>query len=410
MPTGGEMSFDPNDSHETFLTTANVFVDGEKTDFKIYNVNGVNYYSLNEVMRAIDVFVSWDTLAATITIDTSESFVDIPQAYIYAVTLNPNGGSVSPTALQTGADGRLSSLPTPTRGGGFAFTGWFTEGRFVSTNTVFSNNTTIHALWAFQGSAWAEQSVNEAIALNFVPMYLQSNFTHALTRAELCALAVAFYEAVMGREITGRVTFTDTNDINVEKAAAIGLVVDVSSNQFRPNEHTTREKTAAVLSRLAVAVGEPLPNADVLFSDSASISPWALEAVGQLFAAGIMSGVGNNMFSPQGLFTREQGIVTIMRLYHVLDNIVPPITGYFTITIDANGGSVSLTTLRTGADGRLPTLPMPTRAHHTFNGWFSTATGGTQITTNTVFTGNSTIHAQWTATGNNGNSNNGGND
>ena len=34
---------------------------------------------------------------------------------IYRVTLDPNGGTVSPTSMETNADGRLESLPTPTR-------------------------------------------------------------------------------------------------------------------------------------------------------------------------------------------------------------------------------------------------------------------------------------------------------
>ena len=38
-------------------------------------------------------------------------------------------------------------------------------------------------------------------------------------------------------------------------------------------------------------------------------------AKGKVQAAGIMSGVGDNTFSPQEPYTREQSIVTLMRLY-----------------------------------------------------------------------------------------------
>ncbi|HHV99215.1 MAG TPA: S-layer homology domain-containing protein [Clostridiaceae bacterium] len=33
---------------------------------------------------------------------------------------------------------------------------------------------------------------------------------------------------------------------------------------------------------------------------------------------GLMGGVGNNRFSPHGNFTREQSIVTMLRLFHVV--------------------------------------------------------------------------------------------
>ena len=74
----------------------------------------------------------------------------------------------------------------------------------------------------------------------------------------------------------------------------------------------------------------------------------------------------------------------------------PPATTY-TITFNANGGNVSPSSAQTGANGRLTSLPTPTRNGHTFNGWFTSASGGTRVTTTYVFTANATIFAQWTA-------------
>ena len=45
----------------------------------------------------------------------------------HTVVFDPNGGYVTPTLAQTGADGRLASLPVPARNGGFIFAGWFTS-------------------------------------------------------------------------------------------------------------------------------------------------------------------------------------------------------------------------------------------------------------------------------------------
>jgi uncharacterized repeat protein (TIGR02543 family) len=72
----------------------------------------------------------------------------------------------------------------------------------------------------------------------------------------------------------------------------------------------------------------------------------------------------------------------------------------FTVILNANGGTgLTPGTLTTGADGKLASLPVPTRSSYSFNGWYTAASGGTPVTTATVFTGNATIYAQWTYTG-----------
>ena len=72
----------------------------------------------------------------------------------------------------------------------------------------------------------------------------------------------------------------------------------------------------------------------------------------------------------------------------------------YTVTFDANGGSVSPASAITGTDGRLSDLPTPTRSgSYSFDGWYTAVSGGEKVTTSTVFTENSTIYAHWTRTG-----------
>lgn len=167
-------------------------------------------------------------------------------------------------------------------------------------------------------SAWAEAQVNTAIAANIVPQALQGKYTQVTTRAEFAALAVALYEKVKGAEIAERQTFSDTTDINVQKAAAIGVVSGVGNNNFAPNDKLTREQAATMLSRLAAAIGKPLTEQAATFADNNKVSSWASAAVGQAQASGIMGGVGNNTFAPQDDYTREQSIITITRLFDIV--------------------------------------------------------------------------------------------
>lgn len=66
------------------------------------------------------------------------------------------------------------------------------------------------------------------------------------------------------------------------------------------------------------------------------------------------------------------------------------------ITFDPNGGTVSTTTLTTGSDGKLSDLPTATRSDYTFDGWFTSVSGGNKITTDYVFTSDTTVYAHWT--------------
>ena len=70
-------------------------------------------------------------------------------------------------------------------------------------------------------------------------------------------------------------------------------------------------------------------------------------------------------------------------------------TASHTITFDANGGTVTPTEAPTGSNGKLSTLPTPTWDGYTFKGWYTSADGGTAVTTDTAFTGSTTIYAHW---------------
>jgi uncharacterized repeat protein (TIGR02543 family) len=80
--------------------------------------------------------------------------------------------------------------------------------------------------------------------------------------------------------------------------------------------------------------------------------------------------------------------------------VVTDSPGLYTITFNANGGTVTPATAQTGADGKLTSLPTPARSgNYRFDGWYTAASGGTKVTTNTVFTEDQTIYAHWTYTG-----------
>ena len=80
----------------------------------------------------------------------------------------------------------------------------------------------------------------------------------------------------------------------------------------------------------------------------------------------------------------------------------------YTITFNGNGGAPSVTSMTT-IDQKLPELPTATHSgRYSFDGWYTAASGGTKITTATVFYENTTVYAHWTYIGGGGSSGGGG--
>ena len=80
----------------------------------------------------------------------------------------------------------------------------------------------------------------------------------------------------------------------------------------------------------------------------------------------------------------------------------------YTITFNGNGGTPSVTSITT-IDQKLPELPTATHSgRYSFDGWYTAASGGTKITTATVFYENTTVYAHWTYIGGGGSSGGGG--
>jgi uncharacterized protein (TIGR02145 family)/uncharacterized repeat protein (TIGR02543 family) len=71
----------------------------------------------------------------------------------------------------------------------------------------------------------------------------------------------------------------------------------------------------------------------------------------------------------------------------------------WTITFNANGGTVSPASVTTGVGDTLGSLPTPARTGYTFKGWYTASTSGTKVTEDRKYNGNTTVYAQWTPIG-----------
>ena len=84
----------------------------------------------------------------------------------------------------------------------------------------------------------------------------------------------------------------------------------------------------------------------------------------------------------------------------IFEEDAPPTPTEYTVTFDGNDGTPSVGSMTTTKQ-KLTSLPDASRSKHSFNGWYTEKSGGTKITTDTVFSANTTVYAHWTHTDDN---------
>ncbi len=174
-------------------------------------------------------------------------------------------------------------------------------------------------------SSWAAQTVVDAANAGIVPETLQNGYQKNITRKEFCQIIDALLHKKLAdydKELylTGisyndaRAALTDTWDASVLACYRFGIINGVGNNKFSPNESLTREQAAKILMGAANKINLPGGESSNVWADESQISSWAHEGINFVVGAGIMNGMGENKFDPQGLFTREQAIATAYRM------------------------------------------------------------------------------------------------
>ena len=201
-------------------------------------------------------------------------------------------------------------------------------------------------------SNWAAEDIITAISMGYldddpdvfgyqpaVTDLLGSDYTRAITRGQFAALAIRYYETLMG-DITGEdytipvnsgddVFADSTGNTDMAKAYTLGILGGYNSAPNRsgvyvgPNDLITREQAATMLTRLMECLiddfnsvgrtGWTVWYADNLpFTDS--IADWAYDGVRAVYGVGAMTGTTSTTFSAKSSYTIEQSIVTLMRI------------------------------------------------------------------------------------------------
>lgn len=159
-------------------------------------------------------------------------------------------------------------------------------------------------------STWAEPYISQAADLGIVS--LDGDYQTDVTREAFCRMALNVASGY-GISIASDGTACET-------AAILGLVSNTNGTQTM-----TREEAAVITTRLIDLIGlMPEQDGSVLaaYADTAEISDWAVDAVAEVTACGLMSGTAGS-FRPKGGLTNEQAAALMVRIHQ---NPAPAVT------------------------------------------------------------------------------------
>ena len=170
-------------------------------------------------------------------------------------------------------------------------------------------------------SQWAVPELDKAAGYGLITDRVKDNMAGNITREEFAEIAVRLYEVYSGKKAeAGSLTFSDTTNPEILKAANLGMVMGIGEGKFGPTLLVTREQMATILLRTLKVIN---PTADfsataaVKFEDDRKIAGWAQDGVYYCFKAGIIKGIGNNMYGPQNNSAREVAVIVCTRAYEL---------------------------------------------------------------------------------------------
>ncbi|ACT01198.1 S-layer homology domain-containing protein [Paenibacillus sp. JDR-2] len=167
---------------------------------------------------------------------------------------------------------------------------------------------------------WAQEAIDGLAARQIVNGVQEGHFApqNKVTRAEFISMLVRTFDLLQPSAVS---SFTDVKqgawyEHEVASAEKLGIVKGYSDGSFGVNRTITREEMAAMIWNAANAFGlKPSTGIPATgYTDEASISSYAKEAVLQLSGAGLLNGYENGSFMPSGNATRAEAAVLIYRI------------------------------------------------------------------------------------------------
>lgn len=289
------------------------------------------------------------------------------------VTFNSNGGNVTPTSKSVEQGEAYGELPTPTRTG-YTFTGWHlntANGTKIESTTIVNTNSA-HTLVA----SWEANKYTITFDANGGNVDVASKeVTYDAAIGELPV------PTRYGYEFKG--WFTSESSTKEYKDTS---KCDFSKNITLFARWTEKKK---VRINYNVNSGNSLtPSYKEVYNDEPYGTLPTPTRTGYTFTGWHYNSVNGDIVTAETAL-KSKSTHTIYASWEA---------NTYTITFNANGGTVDAAPMTVTFDSAIGTLPTPTRPNYKFDGWYTAATGGNKYTSNIKYNiaDDTTFYAHWT--------------
>jgi len=314
---------------------------------------------LGQLKVQYNCFISEDNI---IGLDKSAiNFTFNPQKTV-VVTFDSQGGSA--ISSQTASNYKVVKPTDPTRSG-YIFGGWYREGACIGTAWNFNIDIVtadikLYAKWipiftvtfnATGGTVTptSGKTGEDSTLVSSLPTSERSNYI----------FNGWFTTQIGGEKVTPSKKYSANTTIYAQWIPIFTVTFNATSGTVTPTSGTTRiDSTLASL---------PTPTKDD--------------------------------YAFNGWFTAETGgeKITESKKYSANTTIYAQWTQFaYTVTLDPTSGTVTPRIIRIGENGRVVSLPIPTRTDYTFDSWFTATTGGEKVTEGYIINKDTTFYARWT--------------
>lgn len=177
---------------------------------------------------------------------------------------------------------------------------------------------------------WYYESVDRAAAAGYMQGVGDGKFcpNDCVTRGQLVTLLYRYSgETATGEELAN-LPFRDVKQGRfytgpIAWAYARGIVKGYDANTFRPDQSVSRQEMSQIFYGYLSYLEVPLPDGTGMaqrYTDAGHIAPWALKAVEQMTACGLLLGDTAGTFRPLDSSTRAHAATILIRLEELLSD------------------------------------------------------------------------------------------
>ena len=310
------------------------------------------------------------TANTSITTPSNHTIYAIWKANTYSVSFNSNGGRSAPSSKNVQFGSKYGALGTVSRTG-YTFNGWYTAasgGTKISGDSTYSTaaNQTLYAQWKANSYAVAFNANGGSVSTSSANVTYDATYGSMPTPTRSGYTFNGWYTAA-----SGGTKVTSSTKVSITSAQTLYAQWSIIKSTVSFNANGGSVSTSSTTVTFGSTYGTlPTPT-----RTGYTFNGWYTSTNG---GTKITSSTSVSITSAQTLFAQW----TI---------------NSYTLSYNANGGSVATSSNNVNYGSTYGSLPTPTRDYYTFSGWYTAASGGSKVTSSTTMgAGNTTIYAQWT--------------